>query len=93
MPQTTQTAWPEGVIARYLTLAGQSLGVLDLAVELIEQDDSILARCTSCPNSEWRAPFDPMCTGARATGWATTQAGDWAQKHAEKCRAMPRPTA
>ncbi|MFL4947510.1 hypothetical protein ACJ6WE_09070 [Streptomyces sp. MMS24-I31] len=93
--QTTQTAvtWPEGVIARYLTDAGKAIGDPTVTVDLIEKDDSVLARCTVCPDSEADFSFDPMCTGARATGWATKQAATWAQAHAEVCRALPRPTA
>ncbi|MEU2873024.1 hypothetical protein ABZ769_28135 [Streptomyces olivoreticuli] len=81
-----QTAWPEGVIGRYLTLTGAT-------VDLTEQGDGIFARCTACPNSQREISFDPMCAGVRAEGWATDQAGQWAQQHAEKCRALPRPAS
>ncbi|MGP4052058.1 hypothetical protein [Streptomyces sp. 2A115] len=84
--------WPKGVVGRYLTDAGKALSDPTLTVDLIEQDDGVLARCTTCPDSEWKVPFDPASTGGRATGWATREAGQWAQRHAETCQAM-RPTA
>ncbi|MEU2996874.1 hypothetical protein ABZ684_04755 [Streptomyces sp. NPDC006995] len=34
---TTKTAWPENVIARYLTVAGSSLGRDDIAVDIAER--------------------------------------------------------
>ncbi|MFB7707931.1 hypothetical protein [Streptomyces sp. NPDC056105] len=86
-----QPSWPEGVVARYLTDAGKTLGDLAATVDLIEKSDGIVARCTVCPGLEREFHFDPMCTGARATGWATGHAADWAQAHAEKCRALPKP--
>jgi hypothetical protein len=89
---TQTTHWPEGVVARYLTDAGKALADPTATVDLIEKDDRIVARCMVCPDTEADFHFDPMCTGARATGWATKQAADWAQSHAEKCRALPRPT-
>lgn len=82
--------WPEGVIARYVTDAGKMLGDPMVTVDLIEKSDRIVGRCTACPVTD-DFHFDPMCTGARATGWAAKQGAQWAQAHAEKCRALPKP--
>ncbi|MFE9886849.1 hypothetical protein [Streptomyces scopuliridis] len=81
-----ETAWPEGVIARYLTLAGQSLGVPDLAVEIAINDADpderlYVPRCKGCGEYDWRDNTHELA------------ARNWAQGHANKCRAMPRPTA
>ena len=78
-------------MARYLTDAGKAVSDPTVTVDLIEKHDRIVAQCTVCPDSEADFYFDPMCTGARATGWATGQAATWAQAHAEKCRALPKP--
>ncbi|MCL6300497.1 hypothetical protein [Streptomyces kronopolitis] len=76
MPNTTatQTAWPEGVIARYLNLGGGTADITDKGEE-----------------SYWR--YAAACTGCPATHETNVEdfARTWAQSHAEKCRAMPRP--
>jgi hypothetical protein len=78
--------WPEGTIARYLTVGGA-------IVELTDGPDSIKGTCAGCPESEWPYPFsyDPMCEGFRMESYTRHGATAWAQAHAEKCRAMPRP--
>lgn len=81
------------VIARYLTDAGKAIGDPSVTVDLIEQDDRIVGRCTACPklgaDSTHDFHYDPMCTGGRMEDYATRQATAWAQAHAEKCRALP----
>ncbi len=81
----TQTTWPEGVIARYLAVAGAT-------VELVEKPAEIVGTCNGCPDGNHTFPFDPACTGARMERFVTSQATDWAQSHASTCRALPRPT-
>jgi hypothetical protein len=78
-------------VRRCLTDAGRVLGDPALSVDLIEQDDGVLARCIACSDSEWQVSFDPAGTGGRATGWATREAGQWARRHAETCRTMRPP--
>ena len=90
MPASARTAepavWPEGVIARYLTVGGAT-------VDLTETADRITARCFGCPDKSHDFHFDPCCTGDRMQAFVTSQATGWAQGHAEECRALPRPTA
>ncbi|MEE4419554.1 hypothetical protein [Streptomyces bugieae] len=107
---TTQTTWPEGVIARYLTDAGKALGDLNLAVTIteIERDERgggvyvTAAECSGCPSAErfqWEDGFYDYgsrwhaLTREEALARAEAKARNWAQSHAEKCRAMPRPGA
>lgn len=95
-------AWPEGVIARYLTVGGASVD-LTHGNRTYPTDDGIgenrnhtTATCTGCPATEefshWRAvkrmTFDDKVRDPEA---AERDARKWAQSHAEKCRAMPDP--
>jgi len=74
-----QTAWPEGVIARYLTIVGATVD--RVTVGGVER-----AECRGCHHraaysSELAEPFKSH----------TVLADEWAQAHAERCRALPRP--
>lgn len=77
--------WPEGVIARYLTVGGNT-------VDLTETDRDehgggvyvTYANCNGCP-ATWSAHWE------NGHELAIAQVRDWAQSHAETCRAMPRP--
>lgn len=62
------------VIARYLTVAGVALGNPDITVDLIH--DGGTAKCRGC-GTEWSNPNWPFTVG------------QWAEGHAEKCRALP----
>ncbi|GAA4014755.1 hypothetical protein [Streptomyces plumbiresistens] len=75
------TAWPEGVIARYLTRAAELLHDPELTVDVAKGPEKSTATCLGC--------------GIRFSKWAyeTSAVKHWAQQHAEKCRALPRPTA
>ncbi|MGW7597255.1 hypothetical protein [Streptomyces antimycoticus] len=84
MPASTQTDWPEGVIARYLTVGGATVDVRP-----DHDDKATQAWCDGCgryDTTEW-------ATGSYAREIAEEDARRWAQAHAEKCRAMPKPTA
>lgn len=97
-PQAEATAapsWPEGVIARYQTLANATV---DLTHTTEGDNKFTVATCTGCPAS-------------KGHGWANSYRGDhsvvryqdkskgdsgahqWAQEHAAKCRALPKSTA
>ncbi|MGA4960256.1 hypothetical protein [Streptomyces lavendulocolor] len=104
----TQTAWPPNIIARYLTVAGSSLGREDLAVEVSTRYSDFTppepiatsASCTGCPAAtevgHWfgsGSHVDGTYMEDRDPQRAAAQAREWAQAHAEKCRAMPNPTA
>lgn len=75
--------WPEGVIARYLTLAGAALGREDIAVDITDKGEE----------TYWRYGF--ACSGCSMTDETSEQdrARRSAQTHAERCRAIPCPTA
>jgi hypothetical protein len=100
------TAWPEGVIARYLTVGGANV---DITVQInhdnIADEDGLslvdishLATCTGC-GSMAKAYSDRGIDDteqARRTAIDLTspkglEIKEWAQSHAEECRAMPRP--
>ena len=101
--QTATAAWPEGVIARYITVGGATV---DLTHRLTLPPDpepfATLATCTGCPASEERSHYR---TYYGAGGFlrdakeeheaeaADADARAWAQSHAETCRAMPKPSA
>ncbi|MFG2269115.1 hypothetical protein ACGFNY_04995 [Streptomyces chartreusis] len=69
--------WPEGVTRRYLTKAAELTGNHTLAVEVSEQAGEAHSRCTGCGHPE-RTYYAPEIKYR-------------AQKHAETCRALPRP--
>lgn len=80
-----QQPWPEGVIARYLTTGGATVDLTEINRD--ERGGGIYetrTNCTGCPAAErfhWEHGKDRADKTAHA----------WAQAHAEKCRAMPRP--
>lgn len=89
---TAATAWPEGVIARYLTVGGATV---DLTYD--DQTATILAVCggetclwTDHTNTEGRFDDTPEKEKARFDAWLPI-AQRRAQEHAEKCRAMLKP--
>jgi hypothetical protein len=77
------TTWPEGVIARYLTVGGATVDILDKKDEHDEPGEYV-ARCTGC-TADW--------SNTRSDWNLQFQVRPWAQAHAEKCRAMPKPEA
>lgn len=80
-----ETAWPEGVVARYLTKAAEITGDFSLTVDLFDRirpprgPDKTAAVCRGC--------------GLDCTNYYESSVRSWAQAHAETCRAMPHPTA
>ncbi|MFD3741060.1 hypothetical protein [Streptomyces sp. NPDC058629] len=103
---TTKTAWPTNVIARYLTVAGSSLGRDDIAVDITHRDETqdgkkkaTCATCTGCRSTTVQTWADSFPNHRRpgVTEFQNQDKGDraaraWAQKHAESCRALPEPT-
>ncbi|MEV6165708.1 hypothetical protein AB0L71_28110 [Streptomyces sp. NPDC052052] len=85
------TAWPEGVIARYLTVGGATVD--------IAYTDDLHAVCQGerCPwrESEYLEVFytDSVEVRDQKIDNALPSAQRRAQAHAETCRAMPKPTA
>ncbi|MGQ4491060.1 hypothetical protein ACN6LM_002028 [Streptomyces sp. SAS_281] len=100
----SQIAWPEGVLARYLTVGGAT-------VEIVKQSGYTGAKhptehfitCGGCGDTHfedwgWSPSHDEFGTGPQpdfdADGtYSIAPARAWAQSHAETCRAMPKPTA
>lgn len=77
------TVWPEGVIARYLTDAGKALADPSMTVDIIDRGSGdIDGQCRGCEETFEDSPYisDELGTVRH-----------WAQEHAEKCRAMPKP--
>jgi hypothetical protein len=98
MPETT---WSEGLIARYLTVGGATVDLTHKSpLGLPDQIVTTWASCTGCPASKEFphghsldirfacAPRDEK----RTPQGADELAREWAQSHADSCRAMPRPT-
>ena len=95
MPSTAQTiqttAWPEGVIARYLTVAGATVDIT-----YTSHSGLLTATCTGCGNVEHTntgglLSDTPETEDARVEK-ALPESRELAQAHAETCRAMARPT-
>ncbi|MEU8199512.1 hypothetical protein AB0C10_37585 [Microbispora amethystogenes] len=79
---STQNTWPEGVIARYLTVGGATVDIREEKDDCDEDDRFYVAACTGCTDKCWNSRSD----------WNLSyQVRPWAQSHAEKCRAMPKP--
>ncbi|MGY1579770.1 hypothetical protein [Streptomyces sp. MN13] len=96
------TAWPAGVVARYLTVGGATVD-LTRGNRTYPTDDGIgenrnhtTATCTGCLATEefshWRTIRGTYSSWEKHDpGAADQKAREWAQQHAEKCRALPRP--
>lgn len=92
-------AWPEGVIARYLTVGGATVDLtLRHTLHATPEPFETLATCTGCPASKQVSHYRalvPMFGGhpveEHEREIADAQARDWAQAHAETCRALPKP--
>ncbi|MFD3520450.1 hypothetical protein [Streptomyces sp. NPDC058653] len=110
MSGQTETAWPEGVIARFLTVGGAAV---DLSFDDERAPDvpvhqgtawastkpmitiTVMARCTGrgCRAGTSEATVMEIPWGGRPLETEPgIEATRWGQAHAEKCRAMPRPT-
>lgn len=74
---TTETTWAEGVTHRYPTKAAEITGDHSIGVDVSEARGEATARCNGC--------------GRRESTYFARSIHDRAQKHAEKCRAVPRP--
>ncbi|PNE41611.1 hypothetical protein [Streptomyces noursei] len=74
MSTSTQTTWPEGVIARYLTVVGST-------VDLSGKKYNTAGTCGGCQEEFSESNYIARDLSA---------ARHWAQAHAEMCRALPR---
>ncbi|MGX1220361.1 hypothetical protein [Streptomyces ambofaciens] len=73
MSASTQSAWPEGVVARYRTVGGAD-------IDLTDDGECVRLLCSGCGFGNDHAYYPPA-------------AHRFAEKHAGKCRRVPRPTA
>lgn len=116
MSITAQTAWPEGVVARYLAVGGATVDITTphaerqvgehavvpigdgLAVRKRPEtvfDVTVTARCSGCLD-EYAGTYlglFPSALRGLVDSHYGREARNWAQSHAETCRALPRPTA
>lgn len=80
-------AWPEGVIARYLTVGGATV---DVRHDYTSTCDLTCGGCTEVERAHgYTGLRNP--TVEQQDHAAISEARQWAQEHAERCRAMPRP--
>ncbi|WP_141704160.1 hypothetical protein [Planobispora rosea] len=97
----TATAWPEGVIARYLTVGGATVDVSEMSSYYDRTDPtSSVAICLGCDKREvieWTQSLwsysenDYVEVTDEGGEYSTPKVREWAQAHAEKCRSMPKP--
>ncbi|MEV6036080.1 hypothetical protein AB0L65_33335 [Nonomuraea sp. NPDC052116] len=97
----TNAEWPEGVIARYLTVGGATVDVTEESLYYNQTDpNASIATCTGCGGKEvvewtqqaWSYSSNQYVEETDEGGqYSTPKVRKWAQAHAEKCRAMPRP--
>ena len=98
-----QAAWPEGVIARYLTVGGGTVDITETGPREARDSEALhvtVATCSGCPATErlqWEGGFYDYSSRfhsisrEEAVERAEAKARKWAQAHADTCRAMPRP--
>lgn len=92
------TAWPEGVIARYLTAGGATVDITTQPGQ--DATTATAATCTGCGEAKvvdwtrqaWSSYASRFIKEPDEGGeHATPKVRGWAQAHADKCRAMPKP--
>ncbi|MEU1088926.1 hypothetical protein ABZ401_19185 [Streptomyces sp. NPDC005892] len=100
---TTPTTWPEGVIARYLTVGGATVDIAQTTritragttSTNTVGDLTLTTRCSGCADSDqgvYEGLYLDLVEPVLANGYSA-DIRDWAQAHAETCRAMPKPIA
>ncbi|MET8050554.1 hypothetical protein ABZU75_23445 [Streptosporangium sp. NPDC005286] len=104
MSSETATEWPAGVLARYLTVGGATVDIREVCGYHPSSGHTAptttVATCTGCGKREardwtqqiWCYSTDRLVEETDEGGkYTTPKVRDWAQSHAEKCRAMPKP--
>lgn len=101
--QTETTAWPEGVIARYLTVGSAIVDITQTQVIHKEGDRytrntvgdlTLTARCDGCLARDeylYEGLYLDLVEPVLANGYSE-EVREWAQAHAETCRTMTTPT-
>ncbi len=80
--------WAGDTLVRYLTVAGHGLNDLRLSVAIRPHPENPVryeAECSACGASDWRDIY------IVPVAYEPDQLRQWAQRHAETCRAVPRP--
>lgn len=80
----SSSTWPEGVIARYLTAAGEALRDPSITVD-VTNDGRPDIRCAGCPET--------FVVDSTYISGSLDTTHHWAQEHAEKCRGLPKPAS
>ena len=85
----TATDWPDGVIARYLTVGGARVNIHP------GSDGSCESVCAGCGARESSSGFthNVSATPGMRRELAVREAKSWSQGHAEVCCAVPQPEA
>lgn len=77
---------PENLIARYLTVGGATVDVI--ATKYVDVDPNHRADCNGCGKYEETAEAHTEARYERYVRETTEKIRQWAQAHAEYCRAM-----
>ncbi|MDX2550149.1 hypothetical protein QA860_08185 [Streptomyces stelliscabiei] len=93
-PSPRTEPWPDGVIARYLTVAGATVDVSHDMHYLADTEPNLtLARCggegCEATHTEKWGPY--AYRNNNGSKGADQEVAKWAQVHASECRALPRP--
>ncbi|MCE7081589.1 hypothetical protein [Streptomyces sp. ST2-7A] len=98
------STWPTGTVARYLTVGTATVDVTEVAAyPSVEGPTETVALCGGCGERhvrDWGFDFEARDRGEDQSerldsggAGATAGARRWAQSHAERCRALPKPEA
>lgn len=75
-------SWPEGIVARYLSVGGATVDISFAESSTLK--GACEADCLGCGASDWIGIWNQPSNNE-------DECRTWAQQHAEKCRAMPKP--
>jgi hypothetical protein len=93
-PTPRTEPWPDGVIARYLTVAGALVDVShDMHLLTDTEPNLTIARCggENCAANHHELWASYAYRNDNGSKGADQEVGKWAQAHASECRALPRP--
>lgn len=93
-PSPATESWPEGVVARYLTVGGALIDIRhDMHLIQDTQPNLTLAECggEGCHERHTERWSQYAYRNNNGSKSADAVVSGWAQAHAEKCRALPRP--
>ena len=91
-----QTPWPDGITARYLTVAGATVDIShDMSLITDTEPNLSIAHCggEGCEASHHERWSNYAYRSDNGSKGADREVGKWAQAHAAVCRALPKPEA